>query len=230
MGIIFYSMNYNLIKDILTLLESFEKINQNDSYSNDLDGFCHWIITSKSPIDSKELEWENKIKGRSIESVISTMLVHMGKYAKNYSKSAIHNSLFSTQDEFIYLITLNSFGDMTKTELIRRNKQEKPAGIQIINRLIKCGWVTQKESQQDKRSKILHLTNEGRDYLAYKMDDIRKASKIVTADLTENEKVELARLLLKMDKFHQKVYNKNHSTENLLKEAYEDYTVARNPN
>lgn len=221
-------MNYNLIKDTLTLLESFEKINQSESYPNNIEGFCHWIIDSKAPLDSRELEWENKMKGRSIESVISTMLVHMGKYAKNYSKSAIHNSQFSTQDEFIYLITLDAYGAMGKTELIRRNKQDKPTGIQIINRLIKCGWVRQKDSLQDKRSKILEITPEGKNYLESKMDDIRKASKIVTADLTEREKAQLARILLKMDKFHQKIYNKNHSPETLLKEAYEDYTIAKN--
>lgn len=223
-------MNYNLIKDILTLIESFEKINKNQSYQNSIDGFCQWIIDDMGPSDSSNLDWANKKNGRSVESVISTMLVHMGKYAKSYSKSVIHDSAFSTQDEFIYLITLKTFGVMTKTELIRHNKQDKPTGIQIINRLIKCGWVVQKDSNKDKRSKILEITQDGIEVLDQKMDDIRKASKIVTADLTEKEKLDLARILLKMDRFHQKVFNKNLSNEQLLHEAYEDYTIARNLN
>mgnify|MGYP000846947600 CR=1 FL=1 len=223
-------MNYNLIKDILSLIESFEKINKNKSYQDSVDGFCQWIIDDMAPLDSNTVEWDNKQNGRSVESVISTMLVHMGKYAKNYSKSAIHDSPFSTQDEFIYLITLNTFGAMTKTELIRHNKQDKPTGIQIINRLIKCGWVEQKDSNKDKRSKILEITQHGIHVLNDNMEDIRKASKIVTADLTEKEKLDLARILLKMDRFHQKIYNKNLNTEQLLQEAYEDFTIAQNLN
>ena len=223
-------MGYDLFKEILTLLESFENDNQNESYSNDSNGFCQWIIDTKSDSIEPNLEWEGKHNGRSVESVISTLLVHMNKYAKNYSRSAIHQSQFSTQDEFIYLITLNSFGAMSKTELIRRNKMDKPTGMQIINRLIKCGWTEQIDSTKDKRSKILEITQTGKEYLAFKMDDIRKATKIVTADLTNKEKLELVRLLTKMDKFHQKIYNQNLSQDELLRLAYENYTITNKLN
>ncbi|MCA5005755.1 MarR family winged helix-turn-helix transcriptional regulator [Sphingobacterium bovistauri] len=223
-------MNYNLVKDILSLLESFENSNSSQQYSANVEGFSQWIIDTKSQTNTSDLDWEGKVKGRSIESVISTLLVHMSKYAKSYSKSAIHESEFSTQEEFIYLITLNSFGSMRKTELIKRNKMDKPAGIQIINRLIKSGWIEQVDSKKDKRSKILALTEVGKNYLTYKMDDIRKASKIVTADLSDKEKIDLVRILSKMDKFHQKIYDKNLSTEQLLKEAFDSYTIANNPN
>ena len=217
-------MKYDLLKDILPLLAEFE--NQNEIYPSGVDGFCRWIIDTKAESITPTMDWEGKVNGRSVESVISTLLVHMNKYAKSYSKSAIHNSEFSTQDEFIYLITLNSFGAMSKSDLIRRNKMDKPTGMQIINRLIKCGWTVQIDSTKDKRSKILEITATGKKYLDYKMADIRKASKIVTADLNDNEKIELVRLLTKMDKFHQKIYNQNLSPDELLHQAYESYTIA----
>lgn len=221
-------MNYTLLHDIVDLLETFERSNNDPLYPSNIDGFCRWIKDTKEDSTQPEMNWEGKANGRSIESVISTLLVHMSKYAKSYSKSAIHNSQFSTQEEFIYLITLNSFGSMSKMELIRLNKMDKPSGIQIINRLIKCGWIVQIDSTKDKRSKILELTTEGKSYLDSKMDDIRKASKIVTADLTDKEKIELARILTKMDKFHQKIYNKNLSANQLLDDAYDSYTISHN--
>src|SRR5690554_5295977 len=91
----------------------------------------------------EEPYWEGKEKGRSPESVINTLIVHMNRYAKSYSKSAIYDSEFSTQEDFIYLINLKAFGAMTKMELIKKNIQEKPVGMQIINRLIENGWVDQ---------------------------------------------------------------------------------------
>jgi hypothetical protein len=65
-----------------------------------------------------------KENGRSPESVISTLLVHMNRYAKTYSKSAIAGSGFNTQEEFIYLINLKAFGSMTKMELIKKYSRQ----------------------------------------------------------------------------------------------------------
>ena len=109
----------------------------------------------------KEPDWEGKEKGRSPESVINTFIVHMNRYAKTYSKAAIVGSDFSTQEDFIYLINLKAFGEMTKMELIRKNIHDKPAGMQIINRLIRQGWVEQRYSLTDRRSKVINIAEQG---------------------------------------------------------------------
>src|SRR5690606_36052390 len=111
-------MNYKLIKDLLELVENFEKSSDNLSYSQDITGFKKWLLADHSTLKNfSEANWEGKDKGRSAESVISTHLVHLSRFAKYYSKAAIANTDFSTQDEFIYLINLNVFGEMTKMEL-----------------------------------------------------------------------------------------------------------------
>jgi len=119
----------------------------------------------------------------------------------------------------IFLINLKAFGEMTKMELIKKNVQEKPAGMQIINRLIAQKWVAQKDSKTDKRSKVISITDKGLKALDAQMDKIRQATSIVTGDLTYNEKMELIRLLNKLNDFHQPIYDKNIEPENLLKEA-----------
>ncbi len=57
--------------------------------------------------------------------------------------------------------------------------------MNIIYRLIGHGWIEQKESDTDKRSKILHLTEKGSATLDAQMDKIRKATSLVTGDLTQ---------------------------------------------
>ncbi len=163
-------MNYQLIKDVINLIEKFDTIVDSKIYSNNIEGFKHWIydIEKENHQEVKEPYWEGKEKGRSPESVINTLVVHMNKFAKTYSKSAIHNSDFSTQEDFIYLINLKAFGEMTKTDLIKKNIQEKPVGMQIINRLIKQGWVQQIDLRTDKRSKIISITEQGSLVLAQK--------------------------------------------------------------
>lgn len=212
-------MNYNLLKNVLDLVEQFE----NDSTTKSeisIEDFKKWIaLNYKEDVTLQEPDWEGKDKGRSPESVINTLIVHMNRYAKSYSKSAIFGSDFSTQEDFIYLINLKAFGEMTKMDLIKKNVHEKPTGMQIINRLIAQGWVNQSESKLDKRSKVLTISEKGLEALEAQMHKIRKATEIVTGDLTYSEKMELIRLLTKLDHFHLDIYEKNIEPQHLLNEV-----------
>ena len=212
-------MNYKLLKDVIDLVERYEsESNQANEIDLSIDDFEKWIANkvSVSELES-EPDWEGKKKGRSPESVINTLLVHMNRYAKSYSKSAIFGSDFATQEDFIFLINLKAFGEMTKMELIRKNVQEKPAGMQIINRLIAQGWVAQKNSEIDKRSKVISITQKGLEALDTHMDKIRQATRVVTGNLTHVEKMELIRLLNKLNDYHLPIYEQNIEPENLLK-------------
>jgi len=211
-------MKYQLLKEIIVLVEEFEQENADGIYSTDADGFKRWIVTKETDV-LVEPNWDGKENGRSPESVISTLIVHMNRFAKSYSKAAIWESDFSTQEEFIYLITLRSFGEMTKMELIRRNIHEKPAGMAIINRLIKQRWIGQQDSKLDRRSKVLYITEDGLSALDRQMGKIRHATQIVSGDLTYSEKITLISLLNKLSKFHQLIYDRNISPEKLLEQV-----------
>ncbi|MFA4870160.1 MAG: winged helix DNA-binding protein [Pedobacter sp.] len=219
-------MNYQLVKEVIELIERFDEKVEAKSYSKDLGGFKRWIYDSEKRLEDliEEPDWEGKDKGRSPESAINTLIVHMNRYAKNYSKSAIYSSDFSTQEDFIYLINLKAFGAMTKMELIRKNIQDKTVGMQIINRLIKHGWVQQSNSLEDKRSKIILITEKGIEALAQIMEKIRQATKIVTGNLSYPEKLKLIVLLQKLEHFHEPIYSKNLDLPHLVDIAYSQLT------
>jgi len=224
-------MNFDLIKDVIQLLEKFDSENTGDNYSDDLDGFKNWIYDNEvNRIRSVNDEpvWEGKENGRSPESVISTQLVHLNRYAKMYSRSAIADSDFHTQEEFIYLINLKAFGMMTKMELIKKNIQDKSSGILIINRLIKQGWVEQTNSEADKRSKVLKITDKGISTLENQMEKIRNATTIITGNLNHSEKMELIRILDKLDKFHLPIFSRNIDSQNLIDTVCKEYSFGKN--
>jgi len=223
-------MDFKLVKEVIQLLEKFDSENKGESYINDIDGFKKWIYDNeviKVQSIKDEPIWEGKENGRSPESVISTQLVHLNRYAKTYSKSAIADSEFNTQEEFIYLINLKSFGTMTKMELIKKNIQDKSAGILIINRLIKQGWVEQTNSQTDKRTKVLKITEKGRETLELQMEKIRNATNIVTGNLTYSEKIKLIKILDKLDKFHQPIFSRSIECHNLIDTLLNDYSFLK---
>lgn len=217
-------MKYDILKNVVDLLEEFETENStNNTYTNDIEGFKRWIVVNYNGEEiNNEPDWEGKENGRSPESVINTLIVHMNRYAKSYSRSAIFGSDFSSQEDFIYLINLKAFGQMTKMDLIKKNVHEKPAGMQIINRLIAQGWIDQTDSEVDKRSKVITISNKGIEVLENQMAKIRNASEIVTGNLTHNEKMELIMLLNKLNDFHQPIYDKNIEPEHLLNEVLKD--------
>lgn len=218
-------MHYSIVKDIIHLIEEFEHENVNNLYRSDIEGFKHWMF-NKHSIENNKIEepsWEGKENGRSAESVISTLLVHLNKYAKTYSKSAIAESEFTTQEEFIYLINLKSFGALTKMELIKMNIQEKPVGILTINRLIKLGWVEQNDSETDKRKKVISITEKGLSALDKQMDKIRMATKVVSGNLTYSEKMNLIHILDKLDHFHNDIFQQNIESKDLIEQVYQNF-------
>lgn len=224
-------MNYTLIQECIRLVELFETEQLNKGrYSHDEKGFSQWMANhfgDKSELAS-DGDWDGKDNGRSPESAINTLLVHMNRYAKSYSKSAIHDSPFSTQEEFIYLINLDAFGPMSKMDLIKKNIQEKSVGMLIINRLMGHGWIEQQDSEIDKRSKIIRITQDGIQALQQQMDKIRQATQIVTADLNNNEKMQLLKLLTKLNDFHHPIFCQNLNPAELLDVVMEQYQPNNN--
>jgi MarR family transcriptional regulator, lower aerobic nicotinate degradation pathway regulator len=76
-------MNYTLLKNLIQLLEQFESNQTISGYSADINGFKKWIYEDIKNSDSQiaEPDWEGKNQGRSAESVINTLLVHLNRYA-----------------------------------------------------------------------------------------------------------------------------------------------------
>ncbi|MEA1848673.1 MULTISPECIES: MarR family winged helix-turn-helix transcriptional regulator [Chryseobacterium] len=219
-------MNYRMTKEVIDLLEKFEKENDKQYYTADINGFKEWVCDRTSSGNSQidEPYWEGKEKGRSPESAITTLLLHLNRYAKNYSKSAISDSDFVTQEDFIYLINLRAFGQMTKMELIKKNIHDKPVGMLIITRLLKNGWIEQTESDIDRRNKLIKISEKGNEALEKQMTKIRQATDIVSGNLTYSEKMELIRMLNKLDRFHYPIFSKNIDSKDLIKTVYEEHS------
>lgn len=64
--------------------------------------------------------------------------------------------------------------------------------------------------------------------LDQQMEKIRNASKIVTGNLNQSEKMELIRILSKLDQFHQPIFLQNIDSSKLIETVYQDYTFGQN--
>lgn len=195
-------MNYLLIKNLMTELERYE---QEGHTGADVQSFATWLTGAQQRFQAPPVP-QGAISGETLESMISKLIVFMNRYARMYVKKALEGTGINSFDEFTFLISLYPFGNMTKMELIERNIQEKPTGMEVIRRLLEKGYLDQQDDPSDGRSKRLSLTIAGRQILESSFHTMTKVSHIVSGHLSEEEKHQLLFILQKLHEFHQPIY------------------------
>lgn len=196
-------MNSNRLKEVIDALENYESI-AGSSYSTV--EFVNWwqqqLVIS--------LPSTNHIStyspGETTDSIISKYLIFMNRYAKMYGKWFLQESGITNLDEFSLLIYLFPNNTASKMELIEKNVMEKNTGIEMLNRLIKKKLLIQQTDGTDKRTKILTLSNEGRELLLNSFQQMNHLAKTVTGNLADNEKMQLVHLLEKLHLYHLQQY------------------------
>jgi DNA-binding MarR family transcriptional regulator len=211
---------------ITSLLNHFFDYEDQDSTSDEysLDEFIGYL-NSKSKKDNVPMriisgeisdpfpEYTNKTL-----SNISILLVLMYRYARIYLKQAIKGSALNTPDEFSFLITLMTYKNMRKGELINRQVMEKTSGTEVIRRLLRRGMIAESDDINDKRGKLISITEQGRNEILKILPQMGNVSEIIVGNLSNDEVNTLSYLLKKLDHFHNDIYRnkKDLSLEDIL--------------
>jgi DNA-binding MarR family transcriptional regulator len=223
---------YQLLNKLLDKLEHYDA-SVTDKNQLNLSGFTAYLATSDMKhFESEALDAGDKSSGArderlelantpgSIDTSIAQMVIFMNRYAKQYTKKALKDSEIKTIDEFSYLSMLLTFGQLSKIELINRNMQEKTTGMETIKRLLKNKLMAQSDNPKDKRSQLLSLTEKGKVILFSVFDNMHIVSKIISGNLLDVEKIQLAYLLKKLDNYHNNIFmnRMNEALENFVYE------------
>ncbi len=171
------------------------------------------LETSKMRAISGEGAMEMQEEYRNPTNDLTILLVFMYRYAKNYIKKALKDSIIQTADEFGYLIQLTTFESLTKTEIITSSLMEKTSGTEVIKRLVNNGLMKEFADPDDKRSVRVSITPEGMQEVMRVLPDMGIVSKIVVGDLSEAEINTLFYLLKKLDFYHNDIYINRRNAE-----------------
>jgi DNA-binding MarR family transcriptional regulator len=200
-------MNYDLIKQLVTLAEKFEI---SAGQARDLPAFSAWLYAQTHPETGQEAPAPASSNPRptseTLESIIAKLVIFMYRYAKGYLKKALEGTALQTADEFVYLTALLHRPGLTKMELIELNLHEKTSGMEIIKRLLARGLVQQQEGESDRRSKQLYITEIGRTVLLPIFERMHQVSQLVSGNLASEEKEHLVGLLHKLNDFHHPIF------------------------
>lgn len=204
----------HILLDLLDYLEMYVSDNEQDGSeltTLDFIGFINSRIEGQSYkrdalSGGKDDFLEDNSTDNKIATDVSILVSLIFRYAKNYIKKALKDSRINSADEFSFMITLLTYDSLSKQELINLQVMEKTSGIEIINRLIKKGFIVQFDDDVDKRSKRIKMTPTGRQEVIAILPQMKLVSKIVLGRLTKEEQHMLVYLLKKLDHFHNDIF------------------------
>lgn len=211
-------MELNLIIDILTEVDTFQKSQSNTQTS--LEDFRLYLNEKAYEKETpRNLTGKFDLEVFDLENEIAKQVIMLGRYSKHLIKKSLENHPDLINEDFTYLFRLMDYPSLTKMQLIEKNAHEKQSGIEIIKRLVRNGLFIESPDAEDKRSTRISVTPKGKTVFQESMKDITVASKIMCGQLDENEKESLLESLKKLNTFHQTIYTnmRNENPSILLK-------------
>ena len=190
-----------LLKQLVSLVEEFE--GHHTASSLNITTFTGWLSGKLTDTFDKN---DYKITGYGMEPELAAHIGRLSRYANNYIKIALEELPFATDMEFTFTAILDKVGKTGKTDLIRMMAYDKSSGMSVINRLMKKGFVEEFPNPEDKRGKLIRLTEKGRAAAQEGYDKVPAAANMVTKNLNMAEKHQLLYLLKKLDDFHYPIY------------------------
>ena len=155
-----------VVEQLISLYRAYieEKENPADDWKAD---FGRWLL------DQKSVHTSNDHSGMGQENTfIGMMLIALGNLTRNRVNKLINESPFSTIMDYQFLLVLDQHGSMKKSELISINYMEMSSGIEVIKRLLKHNWVFEEININDKRSKLVTISADGKDILKEYQDKV----------------------------------------------------------
>lgn len=192
-----------ILKEIVHWLEEYQNENHTDDY--DLDSFIIWL---NSRLFSEGKAEKSQHGTESLDMNLSFLLVMQSRYYKTYAKKVLGESELTSPDGFSFLYHLNHADSYRKMELIKMHHLEPPSGIEVLKRLLNKGFIEEFDDADDKRAKRIKITIKGKKELQVVMPKMSEVFRLMTAELSLNEKVHMLAFLKRMSGFHT---NSSHS-------------------
>ncbi|MDR6944455.1 MarR family winged helix-turn-helix transcriptional regulator [Mucilaginibacter pocheonensis] len=145
------------MKPIVQLIEEWSAFEELDTNHN-VEAFCRYYLQKQRP--------KPKHPGKKGERIMNGahLLKVMGRILSAYSlyfRSAVNHIGAPPAESFYYLNSLLQLGEVRKSDLINYMFAETTTGMEVINRLIREKKITERTSPDDKRAKLITITDKG---------------------------------------------------------------------
>lgn len=208
---------YAILKQIIDLYEDFETHEKN----LDLLSFSRWItkkLDEEPKLNRRVLADRNSEIKTGTDSVVKTLdekarflesVSRIARFHEFYSRKALKDLIINTRLEFFFLRTVDELEKAKKTDLINAYHLEYTTGMDTIRRLSNNGLLDEIPDENDKRARLLVLTEKGEKTLDQAMKRMGDENKMFLSAIDNNKWRKALLTLEEIDEFHSTVYQ-NH--------------------
>lgn len=153
------------------------------------------------PLPGSGLWFENRVP---IQGKIGILLRRLVRHSNGYMRMMMDSLGMRNVEDYTYLSYAFHMAPCTKTDLISAALSEFTGGIEIINRLVKAGFLTEQPHPDDKRKKQIVMTDHGLEVLhkSRQLFEEYKMGEVVFGILSEQDQQLLYEMLASLDHVH----------------------------
>ncbi|MCW3789489.1 MarR family winged helix-turn-helix transcriptional regulator [Plebeiibacterium sediminum] len=207
--------SYKVIKELIDLWEAFENEAQEQ---HDLLNFSEWLTgqikekkVTNTKLESKSqlhyhpetVEYLSKLQPHSR---FQEYILRIARFEEFYIRKYLIDLPLNSRLEYLFLFTIENLEKARKTDLINIHLVEYTTGMDTIRRLIKNNLLNELPDEQDKRAKVLILTNEGEEVLYKANRRMDEARNMFLACISPNKWKKTLSVLREINEFHSNIY------------------------
>jgi DNA-binding MarR family transcriptional regulator len=133
----------------------------------------------------------------------ATLIWRLYKFIRLYTKPVIQQVGLASNDEFAILATVEAMKKCSKKVAITENLIEFTTGMDMIRRLVKANLLVEQLNKEDKREKLISLSEQGKQLL-YSIYEKFSTIQDVLGNMPDKERSMLINYLKELDSFHTK--------------------------
>lgn len=211
---------YYVLKQLIDLFENFEMENGQLDVLN----FAQWIVnklqeepglqekivirTTSSRYQESSVPFKNHFddKIRFLEAVAG-----IARYHEFYTRKVLKDMVINTRLEFLFLQAVDMLERAKKTDLINIYHLEYTTGMDTIRRLINNGLLFEIQDENDKRIKLLIMSDLGKVVYEQAKKRMSDESTMFFTAISDNKWKKVLPILEEIDDFHSDVFQKHNN-------------------
>lgn len=212
------SERYEILKQLIDLYAQYE----GGEKSPDIFSFIQWVgnkyDSEPETLKTKEREHYSQhgaseipvYKSLELRSRFLENIAALSRYHEFYTKKALKDIEINSRMEYLFLQTVENMQQAKKTDLINVLQIEYTTGMDTIRRLLNNDLLSETTNENDKRSRLLQLTDKGEKVLSLANKNMADEACLFLATTSDNKWKKVLLVLEEMNDFHRFVYE-NHS-------------------
>lgn len=208
------SSRYSNLKQLIEFWEEYE----DNSVQASMEGFAGWLNEKVAEKPAKEDKTTfiriSNPQAQNLQSLYNfddhtlflEYISRIARFHEFYTRKFLEGFPINSRLEFLFLQTVSILRQAKKTDLISLLLVEYTTGMDIIKRLINNGLFVEIQNENDKRVKLLELTEEGEKLLSVAEKRLKEERGMFLECISMNKWKKTMPSLKELSDFHHSIY------------------------